>query len=87
VNTPITVNLVQPGTLYGDRIRELDLRFARTLRLGRTRTTVGIDLYNVLNSNVTLTYNNTYVPNGAWPTPTEIMTARLRASAPSSRGD
>jgi hypothetical protein len=31
--------------------------------LGRTRTTVGIDLYNVANSNAVLTYNQTFVPS------------------------
>src|SRR5213075_2382694 len=31
----VTVNLVAPGTMYGDRVNELDLRLARTLRIGR----------------------------------------------------
>ncbi len=72
-----TVNLIEPGSLYGDRIRELDLGIKKILRFANTRTTVGLDIYNVLNSNVTLTYNNTFVGGGAWLTPTEIMTARI----------
>jgi hypothetical protein len=72
-----TVNLVEPGSRYGDRIRELDLGIKKILRVGSTRTTVGLDIYNVLNSNVTLTYNNTFVAGGAWLTPTEILTARI----------
>jgi hypothetical protein len=36
-----TVNLIEPGTLYGDRVNELDLRFAKILRFGGTRTNVG----------------------------------------------
>ena len=74
---PGTLSLLAPGTLYGDRIRELDLGVKKVLRFGSTRTTVGLDIYNVLNSNVTLTYNNAFVPGGAWLTPTEIMTARI----------
>jgi hypothetical protein len=74
---PANVSLFEPGTLYGDRIRELDLGIKKVLRFGRTRTTVGLDIYNVLNTNVTLTYNNTFVAGGAWLTPTEIMTARI----------
>ena len=74
---PGTFSLLQPGTLYGDRIRELDLGIKKVLRAGGTRATLGLDIYNVLNSNVTLTYNNTFVPGGAWLTPTEIMTARI----------
>jgi hypothetical protein len=74
---PFTVNLVAQRTLYGDRIRQLDFGAKKILRIGRARTTVGVDLFNVLNSNVTLTYNNAFVPGGAWLTPTEIMTARV----------
>lgn len=40
----ITVNLVEPGTLYGDRVNQFDLRFVKILRFGRTRTSVGFDV-------------------------------------------
>ena len=56
--TNVTINLVQPGSMYGDRLNQLDFRVAKILRFGRTRTTVGVDLYNVLNSSAILTYNN-----------------------------
>ena len=46
--TTVTVNLIEPGTLYGDRVNQFDLRFAKILRFGRTRTNVGVDLYNVV---------------------------------------
>jgi hypothetical protein len=74
---PTAVSLFAPGTLYGDRIRELDLGIKKVLRVAGTRTTLGLDIYNVLNSNVTLTYNNTFVAGGAWLTPTEILAARI----------
>ena len=44
------MNLIEPGTLYGERINQIDMRFAKMLRFGRTRTTVGFDVYNLGNS-------------------------------------
>ena len=46
----VTVNLIEPGTLHGDRINELDFRIGKILRLGGARTLLAIDVYNVLNS-------------------------------------
>ena len=71
-----TVNLVAPGTLYGDRINQLDFRFAKILRFGRTRTQVGFDLYNATNTAVPLSLQQRYVPGGAWLTPNSILAAR-----------
>jgi len=77
-NVPnITVNLIEPGTIYGDRISQLDIRLAKILRFGRTRTTLGVDLYNALNSNTVLTYNPTFVPGVQWQQPRAVMSARL----------
>ena len=59
------INLVAPGQVWGDRVNELDLRFAKILRFGRTRTNVGVDIFNVLNSDAILTYNQTFTPGGA----------------------
>jgi hypothetical protein len=73
----VTVNLIEPGTLYGDRVNEIDMRFAKIVRLGRTRTNVGVDVYNILNANPVLTYNQTFIPGGAWLNPTAILTARF----------
>ena len=46
-----TVNLVQPGTLYGDRVNELDFKVAKILRFGSTRTNIGLEVFNLMNSN------------------------------------
>ncbi|HVZ21424.1 MAG TPA: carboxypeptidase-like regulatory domain-containing protein [Vicinamibacterales bacterium] len=78
-----SVNLIEPGTLYGDRVNEFDLRFAKILKFGRTRTNVGIDIYNILNSAAVLTYNQTYSPlTTTWLTPTSVLQPRfLKISA------
>jgi hypothetical protein len=77
-NAPnVTVNLVAPGSLYGDRINQLDLRVAKTLRFGRSRMLLAVDTYNVLNSSAVLTYNNTFVPDGPWLQPQTLLTSRF----------
>jgi len=73
----VTINLVEPGSMYGDRINQLDLRVAKTLGDGRLRTVVGGDVYNLFNSNAVLAYNSTFVPGGSWLQPMAILTPRL----------
>jgi hypothetical protein len=72
-----TVNLVVPGVLYGDRVNEVDMRFGKILKFGNTRTTVGIDVYNLLNSAAILSYNQSFIPGGAWLIPTSEISARF----------
>ena len=75
--TNVTVNLIEPGSQYGDRINQLDLRVAKLLAFGGKRAMVGLDLYNVLNANPVLSYNNAFVPGGTWLQPNSILTGRL----------
>ena len=75
--TNVTVNLVEPGTMYGDRLNQVDLRIAKILRFGGRRAMIGLDLYNLLNSSAILTYNNAFVPGGPWLQPNSILTPRL----------
>ena len=42
----VTVNLIEPGTFFADRRNNLDFRVAKIFRFGRTRTQVGVDIYN-----------------------------------------
>jgi hypothetical protein len=70
----VTVNIVEPGALYGERANQLDIRVAKILRFGRSRTNVGIDIYNAFNGNAPLTINSSF---GAWQQPTEILLARF----------
>ena len=70
---PVRVNLVAPGALYGDRLNQLDVRVGKLLRLGRTRTSVGVDVFNVLNANTVLAENSNYA---AWRAPLAILLPR-----------
>jgi len=72
-----TVNLIEPGSMYGDRINQIDLHVAKVFRFHRARTTVGLDIYNALNANAVLTYNNTFVPGGTWLQPLMVLTPRM----------
>jgi len=71
----VTVNLVTPGTLYGARQNNIDLRIAKVLRYGRTRAQIGVDVYNLANTDVVTGYNNAFTST-SWLTPTDIVPAR-----------
>jgi hypothetical protein len=82
VGTTVPINLVAPGQVWGDRVNALDMRFAKILRFGRTRNTIGIDLYNITNSAAILTYNQSFNPSAttgsqAWLAPTSVLTPRF----------
>jgi hypothetical protein len=69
-----TVNLVEPGTVYGNRLNQLDLRLARVIRFGRASATLNLDLYNALNVDTVLTVSTAYA---TWQRPQSIMLARF----------
>jgi hypothetical protein len=70
----VTVNVVEPNTLYSDRVNQLDIRLGKTVRFGNRRVLVNFDISNALNSSVILQLNNNYA---VWQTPQRIMDARL----------
>jgi len=71
--------------VYADtRRNQVDMRFAKVLRFGRTRSDIGIDIYNLLNTNYPTSYNTTYqytagnsAQGGTWGNPTSIYTPRF----------
>jgi hypothetical protein len=71
----VTVNLVAPGTMYGDRFTQIDLRIGKIVRIGHIRATPTLDLYNLLNANTVLGQNNVFGPN--WQRPQSILAARF----------
>jgi hypothetical protein len=63
------------------RRTQIDMRFAKIVRFGRTRTDIGVDLTNLLNANYATAWDNTYqfgAPNGGtWNNPTTVYTPRF----------
>ena len=71
--------------VYADTRRtQLDMRFAKVLRFGRTRSDIGLDLNNLLNTNYATGYTTTYTysvnnaaQGGTWGNPTSIYSTRF----------
>jgi hypothetical protein len=70
----VTVNLVTPGAMYGDRVNQLDMRFSKAVRFHQARTAFNVDIFNLLNANPVLTLNNSY---SSWQTPLSILQSRF----------
>jgi hypothetical protein len=59
-----TVNLIAPGSLYGNRVNLADLRTAKAILIRKTRSNIGLDVYNFMNSDAILSCNNGFTPLG-----------------------
>jgi hypothetical protein len=74
----VTLNIVEPGSMYVERMNQVDLRFGKTFNIGRLRAQGMFDLYNAFNDSGILGQNDTYGSNGAsWQVPQVILGARL----------
>jgi hypothetical protein len=72
------INIVEPGTMYGDRVNQIDFRIGKLIRYGRTRTSLSYDLFNVFNESPVTTYNGTFAgPGTTWLQPTAILAGRV----------
>jgi hypothetical protein len=69
-----TVNLVSPGSMYGDRVNQVDLRIAKIFRFAGLRTAASLDLFNLLNVNPVGAYNANFA---SWLQPQRILQARF----------
>ena len=76
-DAPTSWSISSSPVSFGDRVNEVDLRVAKILRFGRTRTNVGLDIYNLFNASAVLTYNQAFNPGGRWLVPTTVMSARF----------
>ena len=57
------VPIISPGTMFGDRRNQLDLRFSRSFQMrGARRLQVMMDIFNVANSSAITAVNTTYSP-------------------------
>ena len=71
-----TVPLVMPGSMYDHRIRRLDVRVTKQLRLtSRLRLQGNLDVYNVFNGGSAVQVNSAFGPQ--WRQPTEVQDPRI----------
>ena len=70
-----SVNLLKAGTMYGDRINQIDLRFSKFLTYHRARTRIALDLFNAFNANTIDSYQQAF--GASWLNPTSILPARI----------
>jgi hypothetical protein len=75
--TTTTLDLAKLGDVYPDRLNTVDMRFTKILRIGRTRASVGVDLYNLFNANTGTTFNQNFGTDGStWLRPNAILNPR-----------
>ncbi len=70
-----TVDLIRPGSEFGERLYQLDAQIARRFRVGGVNIRPIFSVYNLLNNSAPLLYNSTFGP--LWRVPTYILPARL----------
>ena len=74
-NGTVTVDLIEPGTLYEKRLKQLDLRLSRRFRMARGNLMASFDVYNVFNGVDVLSMTTRYGP--AWLEPVEVLGPRM----------
>jgi hypothetical protein len=74
-NATANVQLIEPGTVYGGRLEQLDVRLSKTFAWATRKVQPQFDVFNLLNSGAILGFNNTYGPN--WQNPTARLAGRM----------
>jgi hypothetical protein len=75
-----SINMLTPGVLYGGRVTQVDMRFAKILQFGKRRAEIGVDLYNAFNTSDANIFvqNYDYASNGAtYMRPSSIVSPRF----------
>ena len=71
-----SVSLIQPETVFGDRLHQLDVRFSKRFQLAPARRfAINADFYNVTNSNWIIRYTANFGPN--FLRPAQVLSPRL----------
>jgi hypothetical protein len=79
------INVLMPNELFGERIMLFDLKLAKNIRFAKRRMTVGVDVFNVFNSDAITGYQNNYIlpenlapgEENTWGTPTSLVSPRF----------
>jgi hypothetical protein len=62
------------GTIFGERLNQLDFRFGKRLTFGKYHVALNLDVYNILNMNSVIQESSVY---STWRTPQGILPARF----------
>jgi hypothetical protein len=79
------INVLMPNELFGERITLFDLKLAKNIRFGSRRLTIGVDVFNVFNSDAIDGYENDYIlpenlapgEENPWGQPTSLVSPRF----------
>jgi hypothetical protein len=69
------VNLIAPNQQWGDRLNQIDLRFAKVLKVGRGNFDFDVDLYNAFNSDAVTAELGSFGP--VWRLPLTVIQPRF----------
>jgi hypothetical protein len=81
-----SVPLLLTNEFQGERTTLFDMKFAKNIRFANKRATIGVDVYNVFNSDAITGYNDDYIIDNPatpaveanpWQTPTSIVAPRF----------
>jgi len=74
-------HIVEPGSVYGERLHQVDLHIGKLFKAGRSRYSVYLDIYNAFNADTITGQDNNYtlVPGrtAIWQVPNLILQARF----------
>jgi hypothetical protein len=71
----VTIDVLEPGTSYGERLVQLDLRLTKILNFAGSRVRAMFDMYNIFNENAVLEEIGSFDAN--WLSPRAILPGRL----------
>jgi hypothetical protein len=74
-----SIQLIEPGTLWGGYLNQLDLRLSKGVKVGRYSFRADANLYNVFNSDFVNSVNTTFSTTAAnqFMRPTNVLQGRL----------
>ena len=76
--TTVSLQIVAPGSMYLERLNQLDLRLGKNIKLGGSTLKASLGIFNALNENTIIGANSAFGTDGAlWLEPDSIVNARL----------
>ena len=75
-----TINLVEPGQLYGERQNQVDLRIGKVFHFaGRGKASVNADIFNAFNASAVIVQNDSFSTSNPalWQTPQVVLNGRM----------